>query len=82
MNPTNGRIVNYNTTEEERKRMENHSSCNVQMQLPAMIVAVWGNDENTLVNLKVFCDGDLNLWKTSVPRGDLEAQWNWPVITE
>jgi hypothetical protein len=75
--PTIGRIVHYKTTEKERKSMQDHNACNVQEVLPAVIVAVWSE---TTVNLQVICDGELALWKTSVPIGDDEGNWNWPVI--
>ena len=82
MKPTIGRIVIYNTTENEREamRLENTSGgCNVQNKLPAIIVAVW-ND--TCVNLKVIADGQSlsDFWKTSATQGDQDGQWNWPVI--
>lgn len=80
--PKIGDIVTYTTTEEERKNMENcpplHN--NVQEKLPAVVVAVWGDKPDSLVNLKVFHDGQsADLWKTSVPRGDGEMNWNFPV---
>lgn len=36
---------------------------------PAMIVAVWGTSAESAVNLKVFLDGNDELWVTSVSRG-------------
>lgn len=79
MKPTLGRIVIYNTTEDDRTEMENHMSCNVQLQLPAVIVAVWNDNEGEeLVNLKVMTDGNMPLWVTSVKKGNEEMEWNWP----
>lgn len=75
MKPTIGRIVIYNTTEEDRKEMMLNPSCNEQTKLPAMIVAVWSD---TCVNLKVFCDGDKDMWVTSAVQGKDEREWNWP----
>lgn len=79
--PKVGDIVHYNTTEQERKDMTNcppHLN-NEAKTLPAVVVAVWGKDENSSVNLKVFMDGNSeDLWKTSVPRGDGEMNWNFP----
>lgn len=77
--PTIGRMVIYNTSDQDRKLMEYHPSCNVQKQLPATMVAVWSD---TCVNLKVNCDGNLELWKTSVNLGEGECSWSWPVISK
>lgn len=81
MKPTIGRIVVYNTTEEQRKVMaENNRQgvANVQSQLPAIIVAVWSD---TCVNLKVIQDGyQLDNWIKSANQGDNEGNWDWPVI--
>lgn len=77
--PTRGRVVIYNTTEEELRGNASSNSCNVQKQLPATIVCVWSDDEDASVNLKVQYDGSLaDLWKTSAPRGNEPGQWNWP----
>lgn len=76
MAPTIGRIVIYKTTEQDRKAME-YSCQNVQKELPAIIVAVYG--EST-VNLKVILDGKGDLWKTSASKGDQEGNWDFPVI--
>lgn len=77
--PTAGRVVIYNTTEEEQEIMRQATTCNVQKQLPATIVCVWSDDEDASVNLKVQYDGSLaDLWKTSAPRGNEPGQWNWP----
>lgn len=81
MKPTIGRIVIYNTTEQDRKEMENGNEyfpkCNVQMQLPAIVVAVWSE---ICVNIQVLADGERLFWKTSVMNGNLEGQWQWPEI--
>lgn len=82
MIPTIGRVVIYNTTEEDRENMSNNTFCNVQMQVPAIIVAVWGKEENSLVNLQVICDGEKFMWKTSVSLGENEGNWNWPEIVK
>ena len=62
MKPTIGRVVIYNTTQEDRDFMSKQPDCNVHDKLPAIIVAVWSE---TYVNLKVICDGKLDLWKYS-----------------
>lgn len=81
MKPTIGRIVIYNTTDADKAKMEAASKinggCNKQDKLPAIIVAVWSE---TTVNLKVICDGNLELWATSSQLGDAPYNWNWPVI--
>ena len=82
MKPTIGRIVIYNADNAQLKAMEDsfkntRKSCNIQSKLPAVIVAVWSD---TLVNLKVFLDGQDDLWVTSASLGDGAYQWNWPVI--
>jgi len=76
MKPTIGRIVIYNTTEEQRNDIS--TSGNKSNKLPAMITAVF-ND--TQVNLQVIVDGMIGTyWVTTVDQGDNERQWNWPVI--
>ena len=82
MIPKIGMVVIYNTTEEERKMMYDHPDCNVQMKLPAIIVAVHGASEGSCVNLKVICDGKIELWKTSVVKGDNEMNWNFKTTEE
>lgn len=79
MKVTIGRIVIYNTTEEDRKEMQLNGD-NVQKQLPAIIVGVF--DENEVVaNLKVLRDGNgPDFWLTSIHKGDSEGNWNFPVI--
>ena len=84
--PSIGRIVNYNTTEDERKALK-ALNCNASKQLPAVIVGVWGETPESACNLKVFVDGPANdLWKTSISvkeadeNGNFpEGSWNWPV---
>lgn len=81
MAPTIGRIVIYNTTDSDKEKMRLASrttGCNVQDKLPAIVVAVWGEE---CVNLKVICDGNLEIWATSVTLGDNPYNWNWPERT-
>lgn len=79
MIPTIGRTVIYQTTEEQRKYMEESGTCNTQLSLPATIVFVWGYDEKAVVNLKVHVDGATpDLWVTSVVQGNNEGEWHWP----
>jgi len=78
MVPTIGRVVLYNTTEEQRKKMENDPNCNVQEKLPAIVVAVWGDTEESAINLNVQNDGEGSFWVTSALKGDGEGNWNWP----
>jgi hypothetical protein len=76
MKPSIGRIVIYNTTEDDRTKMK-EAGCNKQEKLPAIIVSVWSE---SCVNLRVLCDGNMDLWKTSSSQGDIPSNWNWPVI--
>ena len=79
MKPTIGRVVVYKTTEQDQSLMkaksETDGRCNVQEELPAVIVAVWSDE---CVNLKVNLDGDGEIWKTSINNGNEQGQWNWP----
>lgn len=76
MKPTIGRIVLYNTTEADREYFKDLHG-NQAEQLPAIIVAVWGD---ACVNLKVLCDAECpDLWKTSAQLGTHEGSWEWPV---
>lgn len=81
MKPTIGRIVIYTSSDSDKNQMKAadaiNGGCNVQDKLPAIITAVWSD---TCVNLKVICDGNLELWKTSSTKGDEPYCWNWPVI--
>ncbi|MEA4981410.1 MAG: hypothetical protein VB066_01705 [Paludibacter sp.] len=81
MKPAIGRIVTYTTSDSDKNQMKAAGAisggCNVQDKLPAIITAVWSE---TCVNLKVICDGNLELWKTSSIQGDEPYCWNWPVI--
>lgn len=80
MIPTIGRIVIYKTTKEQQDIMRVTPDCNVQEELPGMIVAVWGSEETSTVNLKVALDGALSeFWVTSAPWGDEPGQCHWPV---
>jgi len=74
-NPTIGRIVIYKTTEEDRENMKNNPESNIQEELPAVVVAVWGPD---MVNLKVITDGNEDLWVCSSERGSDERMWMFP----
>ena len=81
MKPTIGRVIIYKPTEAEQNEMKFNlvtlQSCNKQVELPGIVVAVWG--EST-INAQVFLDGHPGLlWKTSITQGDGEGQWNWPV---
>lgn len=80
MVPTLGRTVIYKTTEKEREFMKIKNSCNEQKELPAVIVAVWGDTPTSAVNIKVLLDGTEDLWKTSVCVGENEGSWHWPVV--
>lgn len=82
MKPTIGRIVLYNTTEEDRKVFATMKG-NPRKQLPAMIVAVCNAN---VINLKVFLDGHGDIWLTSIfindPENPTEGTWEFPIITK
>lgn len=42
--------------------------------LPMIIVAVWGE---TLVNGKVFLDGNDDFWALSIEKGEEDHRWDW-----
>lgn len=44
---------------------------------PAMVVAVWGSDPESFVNLKVELDGSDSYWKTSVRVGEGPGTYQW-----
>lgn len=80
--PKLGDVVIYNTTKQEQESMGNcpPASNNVAEKLPAIVTATLGEQPDSSVNLKVIHDGTSHdLWKTSVPRGDGEMSWNFPV---
>lgn len=58
---------------------------NMATVYPAIIVATWEHTsyENDEVNLKVFTDGPVDIWRTSIPH-DQETKapgtWHWPEI--
>jgi hypothetical protein len=72
--PTVGRIVHYFPH-------ANEFTGNDSSPVPAVIVRVWSD---VCVNLKVFTDGPLDIWKTSIckkPDGLLDnvtGFWDWP----
>jgi hypothetical protein len=83
MKPSIGRIVIYKTTEADKAEMKkvNDSGkyCNIQDEVPAIIVAVWGE---SCINARVLCDGHLDLYPTSINLGDEPGNWNWPAIVK
>lgn len=46
--------------------------------LPMLIVRLWGEDEDSLVNGQVFLDGNDSLWVTSRAQGHEPGQWHQP----
>lgn len=81
--PTIGQSGIYKPTKEELKEIEFGKKgfiTNKQKELPAVIVAVWGDTPESAVNLKVMIDGDKpDLWATSVTVGKIMGTWRWPV---
>lgn len=72
--PKIGQMVVYHTAGEQRNKMENAPECNVQTELPAIIVAVWSDN---CVNLQVIPDGNPTegFWVTSALKGTDEYNW-------
>lgn len=83
--PSVGRIVVYNPTQKEQAALQT-IGCNASKELPAVIVAVWGDQPGSAVNLKVMIDGPhADVWKTSIScataneTGEYpEGSWHWP----
>lgn len=78
MKPTIGRIVIYKLTQQDRDALKALGSSNPNngaSEAPAIVVRVWGE---SCVNLKVMCDGEHTLWKTSSILGELDGNWQWP----
>lgn len=75
MDTTIGRVVIYKTTEADQQRMRLTPNCNVAKELPALTVAVHSDE---CVNLKVIADGELDIWVTSVIKGDKPGNWDFP----
>ena len=47
-------------------------------EFAAMIVKVWANHPDGLVNLQVYLDGNDVYWATSSAEGYAQGQWRWP----
>lgn len=84
MKPTIGRIVILFLTDEQKQKLGgNHVTAPATSKTaPAMIVAVWGDEPTSAVNLKVMGDSENNIWVTSATQGDQPGQWSWPVISK
>ena len=66
-----GDIVIYRVHEGDEAAIRyNHAE-----ELPAIVTMVWSEE---CVNLRVFCDGPIDAWKTSVMRGDVPGKWYVP----
>ena len=78
MAPVIGQQVIYIATEADTATMQGMDNCNTQEFLPATIVAVWGDNEDALVNIKVNLDGEGELWITSIHKGDTPGDWKMP----
>lgn len=67
--PYVGQIVLYKVDPEFDPPELLHNQVEV---LPAIVVRPWSGD---CVNLKIFTDGEVDVWKTSVLFGDEPGQW-------
>lgn len=74
-----GRIVMFCPNEYDAQGTNNGTTV-----VPAIIVRTWENTtyENDEVNLKVFTDGETDVWRTSIPysEGKEPGTWHWPEI--
>ena len=70
-NPKIGDIVLYWVDPTDSPELRNNHA----QVLPAVIVQVWTEET---VNLKVFTDGPVDVWKTSVVFGTDEGHWSRP----
>src|SRR5580693_6357452 len=81
-----GRIVLY-VPQAETTPKSLPETYNGVKECPAVIVEDWlaipEYQETGKVNLKVFCDGPGEAWRTSVPysEGKEPGTWHWPDIT-
>lgn len=85
--PTIGRIVHYTLSEQDVLRVHSNRSvahypasngASAGQAYPAVIVRVWGDTPEALVNLQVLLDGPDTLWVTSVAEGDGAGKYAWP----
>lgn len=90
MKPTIGRIVHYRLSPQDAGEImhRRNNSANADHRgnrvqagdtFPAMIVRVWGDEPDSLVQLQVFLDGNDTHWATSVERGEGPRTFSWPV---
>lgn len=71
-----GRIVHYRPSELDSEELRGNLIGESDV-LPAIVVRDWGG----CFNLKIFTDGPIDVWKTSVLEGDAPGTWHWPVRT-
>jgi len=80
---TLGDVVIYTLTEDDKNVLRSQNNigafCNIQDNLPAIVVAVWSK---TTVNLKVIIDGHTPyMWKTSIIMGGDNFPGCWRPVT-
>jgi hypothetical protein len=74
-----GRVVMYVPFDTDHKE----AGGNVSTPLPAVIVRAWDElpfyQEHSQVNLKVFTDGPVDIWRCSVPYDENKTpgSWHW-----
>lgn len=88
--PTIGRVVHYTLAEHEASALAELHADEIGRTLnrpragqayPAVIVAVWGDQPGSAVNLRVQLDGLAEHWATSRCIADehqTEGRWAWP----
>lgn len=85
MKPTIGRVVLYRLANDDlddiinlaKDHGDQFDSPEIGDLVPAIIVKVYSDQK---ANLKVFLDGDADLWVMNVCEGPEEGQWQWPTI--
>jgi hypothetical protein len=74
-----GRVVMFVPNDYDAQSLNNGATV-----LPAIIVRTWEGTgyENDEVNLKVFTDSELDVWRTSIPHSETKepGTWHWPEI--
>jgi len=91
LKPTIGRVVHYRLAAHYVAEIESRRALRTSAHeilrgnpvkegdtFPAMIVRVWGEAPESLVQLQVFLDGNDTLWATSVHVGEGPGTFSWP----
>lgn len=77
MKPSIGRIVIYRPRPNELIKLGGNHEQGIT-ECPAIIVKMWGDAEESAVNLKVLGDSANDIWVTSAMKGEQVGQWSEP----